>query len=134
MSVVLVVNDDRDMLDVYGAVLEEMGHQPILRVDLDPDPEVVIATRAEAVVIDLQAEADRLAGLKAIEALRAHPATREVPIVLATAAVEEVHPLVERLDKLEVPVLIKPFALDELRDVLGRVLPPEMSRRRHAAC
>jgi hypothetical protein len=32
-------------------------------------------------------------------------------------------PLVEHLKQLEVPVLIKPFALDQLRDVLGRVLP-----------
>ena len=123
MALVLVVNDDRDMLDLYGAVIEEMGHQPVLRVDLDPDPEIVIATGADAVVIDLQAEADRLAGLRAIEALRADPATRDLPIVLATAAAREVRPLVKRLETLDVPVLIKPFAIDQLRDVLGRLLP-----------
>ena len=125
MALVLVVNDDRDMLDLYGAVIEEMGHQPLLRVDLDPDPEIVIATGADAVVIDLQAEADRLAGLRAIEALRADPATRDVPIVLATAAAQEVRPLAKRLKSLDVPVLIKPFAIDQLRDVLGRLLPRE---------
>jgi CheY-like chemotaxis protein len=123
MALVLVVNDDRDMLDLYGAVIEEMGHQPLLRVDLEPDPEIVIETGADAVVIDLQAEADRLAGLRAIEALRAHPTTRDVPIVLATAAEQEVRPLVKRLKSLDVPVLIKPFAIDQLRDVLGRLLP-----------
>ena len=125
MALVLVVNDDRDMLDLYGAVIEEMGHQPLLRVDLDPDPEIVMATGADAVVIDLQAEADRLAGLRAIEALRADPATRDVPIVLATAAAQEVRPLAKRLKSLDVPVLIKPFAIDQLRDVLGRLLPRE---------
>ena len=125
MALVLVVNDDRDMLDLYGAVIEEMGHQPLLRVDLDPDPEIVMATGADAVVIDLQAEADRLAGLRAIEALRADPATRDVPIVLATAAAHEVRPLAKRLKSLDVPVLIKPFAIDQLRDVLGRLLPRE---------
>src|SRR2546427_1677902 len=56
MAIVLVVNDDRDMLDVYGAVLEELGHRPLLRVDMDPRPEAVIAAGAEAVVIDLEAE------------------------------------------------------------------------------
>jgi len=123
MALVLVVNDDRDMLDLYGAVIEEMGHQPVLRIDMDPDPEIVIAIGADAVVIDLQAEADRLAGLRAIEALRADPATRDLPIVLATAAAREVRPLVKRLETLDVPVLIKPFAIDQLRDVLGRLLP-----------
>ncbi len=115
MAIVLVVNDDRDMLDVYAAVLEQMGHRPLLRINMDPKPETVISAGAEAVIIDLQAEADRLAGLRAIEALRAHPATEKVPIVLATAA--------ERLEKLDVPVLLKPFAIDALRDVLGDVLP-----------
>jgi CheY-like chemotaxis protein len=124
MSVVLVANDDRAMLDMYGAVLEEIGHQAILRVDLDPDPEVAIATRAEAVVMDLQAETDPVAGLRAIEALRSHPVTRELPIVLATGAGQEVRPLAEHLHKLDVPVLLKPFALDQLRHLLGRALPP----------
>jgi response regulator of citrate/malate metabolism len=50
---------------------------------------------------------------------------REMPIVLATAASEEVRPLKEHLEALDVPVLIKPFAVDQLRDVLGRVLPSE---------
>ena len=84
----------------------------------------MIAARAEAVVIDLQAERDRLAGLRAIEAPRADPATEKLPIILATAAAEDVLLLVERLEDLEVPLLIKPFAIDRLRDVLGRVLPP----------
>jgi len=123
MALVLVVNDDRDMLDLYGAVIEEMGHKPVLRVQLEPDPEVVVATGAEAVVIDLQGEKDRLAGLRAIKALRADPATRGLPIVLATGARQEVRPLVKQLESLDVPVLLKPFAIDQLRDVLGRVLP-----------
>jgi len=125
MALVLVVNDDRDMLDIYGAVIEEMGHKPVLRVELDPDPEVVVATGADAVVIDLQGEEDRLAGLRAIEALRADPATKDLPIVLATGARQEVRPLVKRLQRLDVPVLLKPFAIDQLRDVLGRVLPSQ---------
>jgi DNA-binding response OmpR family regulator len=122
MAVVLVVNDDRDMLDMYGAVIEEMGHEPLLRVDLQPDPKIVVATGADAVVIDLQGEVDHLAGLRAIEALRADPATRDLPIVLATGARHEVRPLVRRLRHLDVPVLIKPFAIDQLREVLGRLL------------
>lgn len=124
VAVVLVVNDDRDMLDLYAAVLEEMGHRAVLRIDAEPEPETVLAEGAQAVVIDLQAEADRLAGLHAIERLRSHPETQAVPIVLATAASpEEIRPIAKRLQSLGVPVLIKPFELDQLRDVLGKVLP-----------
>ncbi len=111
------------MLDMYAAVLEEMGHRPVLRIRVDPKPEMVIATGAEAVVLDLEAETDRLAGLRVIEELREDPATANVPIILCTAATEEVRPLMPRLEVLQVPVLIKPFAIDQLRDVIGRVLP-----------
>jgi len=124
VAVVLVVNDDRDMLDLYAEVLEGMGHRAVLRTDAAPEPETVLETGAHAVVIDLQAEADRLAGLHAIERLRSHPATQAVPILLATAASpEDIQPIAQQLESLRVPVLIKPFALDQLRDVLGRVLP-----------
>jgi CheY-like chemotaxis protein len=125
MAVVLVVNDDRDMLEVYQAMLGEMGHQAVPRLDLDPDPNPgkVIETGAEALVIDLQAEADPMAGLSVIEELRHHPATRDMPIILSTGAAAEVQRLSARLSQLQVPVLIKPFDVDEFRVVVQRLLP-----------
>lgn len=124
MAVVLVVNDDRDVLDMYGAVLEEMGHRPVLKARIQPKPETVIASGAQALLLDLEAETDPVAGLRVIEALRADPATQEVPIILCTAAPEDIRPLSQRLEDLDVPVLVKPFHIEKLRDVLGQVLPP----------
>ena len=123
MPTVLVVNDDPDMLQMYEAVLEELGHRSELREDMNPKPGDVIAAGADALVIDLQADSDQLAGLRAVEVIRAHPATRGLPIVMATAAAEDVRPLISRLKELDVPVLIKPFAIDKLRAVLEMVLP-----------
>lgn len=129
MAVVLVVNDDRGMLEVYQAMLGEMGHQAVPRLDLDPDPGKVIETGAEALVIDLQAEADPMAGLSVIEELRHHPATRDMPIILSTGAAAEVQRLSARLSQLQVPVLIKPFDVEEFRDVVQRLLPSRGEQR-----
>jgi CheY-like chemotaxis protein len=123
MAIVLVVNDDRDMLEVYQELLSEMGHRAVPRLDLDPDPEEVLRARADALVIDLQTDAHPAAGLEVIEALRKHPATRTIPIVLSTGAANEVKPLQPRLASLEVPVLIKPFGTDEFKEVVERILP-----------
>ncbi len=112
------------MLEVYEALLAEMGHRAVPRLELDPNPEEVLKARADALVIDLQAGAHPVAGLKVIEALRSNPATQKIPIVLSTGAANEVKPLLNRLSKLDVPVLIKPFATDEFKNVVGRVLPP----------
>jgi CheY-like chemotaxis protein len=124
MAVVLVVNDDRDMLDVYQALLAEMGHEVVPRLGLEPDPEDVIKTQADALIIDLQRDADPLAGMTVIEELRRHPATRDMPVVLSTGAAAEVRQLTPRLSQLQVPVLIKPFDADQFQNVLRRLVPP----------
>jgi CheY-like chemotaxis protein len=130
MAVVLVVNDDQDMLDIYQGLLAEMGHKVVPRLRLEPDPEDVLETHADALVIDLQREADPMAGLTVIEELRRHPATRDLPIVLSTGAAAEVPRLTNRLSQLQVPVLIKPFAADEFQDVVRRLVPPGDVERR----
>jgi CheY-like chemotaxis protein len=124
MAVVLVVNDDRDMLKVYQALLADMGHEVVPRLRLEPDPQNVIETQADALVIDLQDKADPQAGLTVIEELRRHPRTRQLPIVLSTGAVAEVQPLMKRLNRLQVPVLIKPFAADDFQNVVRNLVPP----------
>jgi CheY-like chemotaxis protein len=124
MAVVLVVNDDRDMLEVYQAMLAEMGHRVVPRLRLEPHPEQVTEAQADALIIDLQRDADPMAGLTVIEELRRDPATRKLPIVLSTGAAAEVRRLSTRLSQLEVPVLIKPFDVDQFRDVMQRLVPP----------
>jgi CheY-like chemotaxis protein len=81
MATVLVVNDDPEMLDLYEALLEEMGHRAVPRKDLEPQPETVINLGADGLVIDLQAEEDAESGLHVIESLRSHPATSNLPVM-----------------------------------------------------
>jgi DNA-binding NtrC family response regulator len=126
MAVVLVVNDDQDMLSAYEAALDAMGHQAVPRMDLEPKPEVVLKTGAEAVIIDLQAEADAHSGLRMIEALRKDPATQELPVILATGAATEAERLRRELATMRVPVLIKPFPMEKLQRVVEEVLPPQV--------
>jgi CheY-like chemotaxis protein len=125
MALVLVVNDDRDMLDLYAAVLEEMGHRPLPRKDLQPDPETVLESGAQALVIDLRADADPLSGLHVIESLRSHPATRDLPVVLCTGEASQATKLRPRLRQLGVPVLTKPFPITAFKEVVGGVLSSE---------
>jgi len=124
MAVVQVVDDDRDMLDLYAAVLADMGHRAVLRIEPDPEPDTVLEAGADAVVIDLQAEADPMAGMRAIEVMRSSPATQAIPIILATGASQrQMRPIAGRLEALQVPVLRKPFAVDRFQNLLAHVLP-----------
>jgi CheY-like chemotaxis protein len=123
MATVLVVNDDPEMLDLYEAILEDMGHRAVPRKDLEPQPDTVINMGADGLVIDLQAEEDAQSGLRVIESLRSHPATSDLAVILCTGAVTEADEVRRRLEHLRVPLLIKPFPVESFRKVVSELLP-----------
>jgi DNA-binding response OmpR family regulator len=60
--------------------------------------------------------------MRIIEDLRAHEEMRTIPIVLCTGAEDAVESVRPRLDALGVPIVVKPFSLDELERALARAL------------
>jgi CheY-like chemotaxis protein len=124
MAVVLVVNDDRDMLEMYEALIRQIGHEVVTETVVESGPETVRAVQADALVVDLRRPDDREYGIRLIEEVRADPEVSAVPIILCTGAVEQIGPLMPRLESLRVPVLPKPFRADELEQVLTNALGP----------
>jgi DNA-binding response OmpR family regulator len=121
----LVINDDHDLLGVYDAVIRDMGHQPVTRVHVGSAVEIVRDVKADALIVDLESPADGEAGIRIIREVRAHPAIAGLPIILCTGATQKVKPLLKRQQLTDVPVVGKPFAVDELEAVLQAVLSPE---------
>ena len=122
MAVVLVVNDDRDMLDMYADALQAMGHDAVTKEAIDAGPETVRQVGADALLVDLQAPDEDEFGLRVIQEVREDPELRDLPIILATGATDELDSLHERLEPLAVPVLIKPFSISVLEEQLQAVL------------
>lgn len=122
MAVVLVVNDDGDLLDIYEAVLAAMGHEPVTKLTIESGPETVREVGADARVVDLQAADEGHFGLRIIEEVRSDPELRGFPIILCSGAAESIHPLRERLAELNVPVVLKPFPIEVLEQQLKETL------------
>jgi CheY-like chemotaxis protein len=122
MAIVLVVNDDRDMLDLYAALIQQIGHEVITETVVESGPEVVRAVNADALVVDLRRPDDREYGMRLIEEVRADPEVSDIPIILCTGAIEQIEPLRPRLESLQVPVLPKPFHASELEQALASAL------------
>ncbi|MBW4417936.1 MAG: response regulator [Myxacorys californica WJT36-NPBG1] len=132
-SRILIVDDNADMRDYLKRLL-----QPHYDVDIAADGEAAIALIASSnnatsrlpdlVLSDVMMP--KLDGLQLLQALRADPATREVPIILLSARAGEE----SRLEGLETGAddyLIKPFSA---RELLARVRASlEMSRLRKQA-
>ena len=122
MAVVLVVNDDNAMLDMYESMLMALGHEPITKETVASGPETVRDVGADALVVDLQRPNEDEYGLRIIEELRADEETRAIPIVLCTGAADALESLRPRLDALAVPIVVKPFSIGELEQTLRDVL------------
>ncbi len=122
MAVVLVVNDDKDMLSMYEAALQAMGHQPVTKKSVEAGADTVRQVGAQALIVDLQAPDEHEFGLRVIEDVRADPEVHDLPIILATGAAVEAGALRERLEAYSVPVLIKPFPIATLEKHLNALL------------
>ncbi len=122
MAVVLVINDDQDMLDVYESLLRSLGHQPVTKVMVESGPETIRDLGAEALIVDLQQPEEALFGLRVIEELRSDPELSWLPIILCSGAPEALRTLRPNLDAMGVPVVAKPFAIEALEETLEAVL------------
>jgi CheY-like chemotaxis protein len=130
MAVVLVVNHDRDMLEMYEALIRQIGHEVVTDSIVESGPATVRAVQADALVVDLRRPDDHEYGLRLIEHVRADPEVSAIPIILCTGAVEQISPLIPRLESLQVPVLPKPFHPDELEQVLANALAEHSAGKR----
>jgi CheY-like chemotaxis protein len=118
MAVILVIDDDADMLDLYQAFIRDMGHVPVTKMAVESGPATVREIEPDALLVDLRRPDEDEYGLRVIEELRADPELNALPIVLCTAGAQEVRPLLQRLDLLDVPVVLKPFSTDDLERTL----------------
>ena len=128
MARVLVLNDDQAMLDTYQPVLRELGHDPVAKPIAASGPETVREVGADVLVVDLQRPDEADYGLRIIDEIRAQPELNTFPIVLCTGAVEELVPLLPRLETLRIPVLRKPFEIAEFGTTLETVTDEAASR------
>ncbi len=112
---VLVINDNQAMLDLLRDLLREAGYDvrtSLQTLHVDRIREIA----PDIIVQDLVFGGEQDEGWQFLTMARLDPALSPIPMVLCTGAVETVTNAVmaERLDRLGVRVLLKPFDLDEL--------------------
>jgi CheY-like chemotaxis protein len=68
----------------------------------------------------------RLDGLETALSLKSDPKTRDIPIIMATAHTRQTL-LSNAIEAGAADVLIKPYKLSDLRDIVEKYLPPVLS-------
>jgi DNA-binding response OmpR family regulator len=123
MARILVVNDERDLVELCQVILEEVGHQ--VTTLTNGAKAVELAEHDPPDLIALDWVLGRLTGEDVLRALRANPATAHIPILLLSALPD----LEARAGVLGADgALGKPFGEDELVRAVGRLLPGDHQR------
>lgn len=119
---VLVIDDDPELVALYREFLEDEG----FRVTVEPSPGMHLASiqalAPDVILVDLLF-AHEPRGYDLIARLKAHPATRDVPVLVCSADAYRLQELSEQLLAWDCGVLLKPFSLDALLEAITACLP-----------
>jgi CheY-like chemotaxis protein len=117
---VLVVNDTPEILDLFQILLSEEGYKVTLdrfTVEMAEMLSKVKTTKPDLIVLDYLIGREE-SGWQFLQILKMDRATRDIPIVICTAAVQQVQQIHAHLDEMGIEVLLKPFDIDHLLEVI----------------
>jgi CheY-like chemotaxis protein len=130
---ILIVNDTQEILDLLKELLEGEGYRAttsgaLLDIDKIKDYE------PDAIILELLFEHSPERGWEFLTLTRLDPELAELPLILCTAATGVVRDeaMAAKLRQLNVQVVLKPFNIDELLEVLAQVLSEGPARRQSA--
>jgi CheY-like chemotaxis protein len=132
---ILVINDTVAILELFTALLEDEGFRVTtdgFSVEMGEMLERVKAQRPDLIILDLVV-LDEGKGWQFLQLLKMGRATRDIPVILCTAAAKLVEELQVHLDNMRVAVVLKPFDIDQLLMVIRRVWESHGSRVEDAA-
>jgi two-component system, OmpR family, response regulator VicR len=126
---ILVVNDEPAVLDLFRELLEEEGY----RVSLDkferPTQELletVKEVRPDLVILDFIIGGEGK-GWQLLQVLKMERSTKEIPVIVCTGAVKQVTEMSAHLNELGIQVVLKPFDIDHLLEIVSKVWKIEAS-------
>lgn len=113
MCRVAVIDDDPGFIDLACELLEDRGWNVVPCVEAELAVTCVEQAHPDVVLLDVRMDRG-YSGWDILDALRTTPATSAIPIIVCSAASDELRTHETWLDEQRVTVLSKPFDIDEL--------------------
>jgi CheY-like chemotaxis protein len=119
---ILIIDDDQSILEMMRLVLEEEGGYRVTTAEsIFEDVAAVERLQPDLILLDFLLQG-RNTGWNFLQKLRLHRPTKDIPIVLCTAALSDVKDQESILIQKGIPVLYKPFDVDELLHIVDQIL------------
>src|SRR4029453_5926054 len=91
-NTVLIIEDERDVVDLLALNLRKAGFAPSTGSDGAAGPEKARTENPALIILDLMLP--KMPGLEVCKILKSDPGTRQVPIMMLTAKAEEIDRIV----------------------------------------
>lgn len=128
VSSIAIVNDDQQYLKMMSLVLEEEGYGVSVHHAEGSAFAELRQVLPDLVVLDIRMDTPD-AGWNLLEMLMLEPSTRHIPVIICSAAHEDLSSKEEYLAKQGVSVLPKPFPLETLLDLVQQRLASSQQAR-----
>jgi CheY-like chemotaxis protein len=120
---VVVINDTKEILELFRDVLEgELGHEVILMSFAPDELNRIVETKPDLLIVDFVIGDREMEGWQLLQKMRMHRDTASIPIVACTAAVRQVRESEAYLLEQGIEVVLKPFTIDQLEGAVQRAL------------
>ena len=129
---ILVINDTIGILELFTALLEDEGYEVTtdgFSVELPEMLQRVRARPPDLIVLDLVIM-DEGKGWQFLQMLKMDRQTRDIPVIVCSAAAKLVDDLQTHLDNVGVTAVLKPFDIDHLLSEIRQALAAPEQRRR----
>lgn len=118
---VMVVEDDKPILEMMDLLIQRLGYEPVLEPDGLIALESIQDNPPALILLDIMmAPVD---GWTFLKRLREEKGMREIPVVLFTAAPEVEERMMREVYDPLVSVLHKPVTISELKEAIAKFLP-----------
>ena len=120
---IFVINDTIAILELFRSLLDDEGYQVTtdgFSVELVEMLGRIKEVRPDLIVLDFVI-LDEGKGWQFLQLLKMDRETREIPVIVCTAAAKLVEELQTHLDTMGVKVVLKPFDIDHLLEEIEQV-------------
>lgn len=117
---ILVIEDDQGCSELIAEVVQDMGLSVVVADRAGEALALIRATAPAAVILDIMLpDGD---GISLLHAIRTDPASRDVPVLLCTAALLEITGMQKPVNDPRTQLIIKPFHIDAFSRALADLL------------
>ncbi len=118
---IVVVDDDRQLAELMREFLTDEGYRVTVCAHGDQAFAVIRSLLPDLIILDVRMA--EIGGLGVLYLLSTDLQTRRIPVLMCTAvSAGEMQPWQDVLDEKGVPILYKPFKLDQLANHIAAML------------